>query len=110
LSGNHDKHWTGRLAFAVGGLIAIGLGLTPFMLGYHRAPSIPLHYQNWMHQPVFGPFAIAVGVIMILLAVFNVRKVFDSAVPNYFRHHHHRHHPRRTHFVVRRRPRSLGKR
>jgi hypothetical protein len=52
-----------RLAFGFVGVLAVGLGLLALLSGH-------LHYANWWGGPVFAPFAILVGLILLGIAIY----------------------------------------
>jgi hypothetical protein len=64
-----------RIFCGVFGVAAFLKGLIPVLSGNYS-------YENWFGGLVFAPFAIAVGVVMVLGAVFNWRGVWDSPSRN----------------------------
>jgi hypothetical protein len=50
----------GALAFM--GVLVMGFGAVTLLSG-------KLHYQNYWHGPVFAPFAVFVGVLIIVVAI-----------------------------------------
>jgi hypothetical protein len=49
-----------RAIFVIIGLMIVGFGLSSLQ-------HVGLMYQNWWGAPVFGPFAIVVGIVFIVL-------------------------------------------
>jgi hypothetical protein len=46
------------------------VGCLFLLLGFGTLHGGRLHYQNWFGQPVFAPFAAAMGVLSIGVAIF----------------------------------------
>ena len=49
-----------RIVFVVIGLMVIGFGIASLQ-------HVGLMYHNWWHAVVFGPFAIVIGVVFVIL-------------------------------------------
>jgi hypothetical protein len=58
------RSWTlkERSALAFMGVLVMGFGAVTLLSG-------KLHYQNYWHGPVFAPFALFVGVLIIVVAI-----------------------------------------
>jgi hypothetical protein len=58
------RPWTlkQRSAFIFVGLLIMGWGIVTLLQG-------KLHYQNYWHAPVFAPFAVLIGVLMVFAAI-----------------------------------------
>jgi hypothetical protein len=59
-----SRQWTSkeRIALAFTGVLVMALGAGNLLQG-------KLHYQNYWHAPVFAPFALFVGVLIIFVAI-----------------------------------------
>jgi hypothetical protein len=58
------RYWTSkeRVALAFMGVLVMGFGAVTLLSG-------KLHYQNYWHGPVFAPFALFVGMLIIVVAI-----------------------------------------
>ncbi len=55
-----------RFGLAVIGVVICGFGALTLAAG-------KLHYANWFHSPVFAPYAVIVGLMVIAIAIYGVR-------------------------------------
>jgi hypothetical protein len=64
VSKTKSREWTLKERTFVGfaGALVMGLGVVTLLQGR-------LHYQNWWHAPVFAPFAVIVGALIVFVAI-----------------------------------------
>ena len=61
-----------RFGCGLVGVLAIVSGL------FHPEHAVSYSYKNWFGGLVFGPIAVGLGILALLAAIFNWRKVWDS--------------------------------
>jgi hypothetical protein len=63
------RPWTlkTRVALAFAGAVVMGWGIVTLLQG-------KLHYQNYWHAPVFAPFSLFVGALLVIVAIKGRRK------------------------------------
>lgn len=71
-----------RFLCAVVGIGAIAFGLL------HRGHEISYSYRNWFGGLVFGPIVAVLGIVALLGAIFNWRRVWDSPPTDAVRRRH----------------------
>ena len=61
-----------RLGCGLVGLLGIAFGL------FHPGHIYSYSYRNWFGGLVFGPIVAIVGIVALLAAIFNWRRIWDS--------------------------------